>query len=225
MSVSAWLCAAGLFIPGTAVASPSRELRSGGTVAPLPLDSQEILQRWQVPQEGSSIYGLATDNQGNVIVAGKHNVRKYTRNGLLLSEWIPPDPGTADIWGIEIPASENVVVLDVGNGRVLTFSWEDGLLNYWALPESGRYRADLAVDEDGNVYVAARNRIRVYSPEGVHLRGWDVPYLVSVDTRASCNSAATDSSFGNGVQTQTRKVPTLTVRVRFLWTAVGSSTC
>ncbi len=180
ISVAASLCAAALIISGTGVATAGGELRTGGAVVPLPLDYPELLQRWEVPSDVRS-QGLAADNQGNVIVASRHKVRKYSRSGLFLSEWTLPDPDTAHIAGIEIARGENVVVLDVGNGRVLTFSWEEGLLNWWPLPESGHYQADLAVDAEGDVYVATRGQIRVYSAEGAHLREWPVSFPIGVD--------------------------------------------
>ncbi len=136
--------------------------------------------------------GLAAGPDGTLYVADSlnHRVQAFNASGELLNAWgvfEVGERGTAaggnfnQPWGIATGPDGNVYVADTWNHRVQVFTPEGEFLRAWG--QLGQLDAaasqidfwgprDIAVDADGNVYVAdtGNKRVRVYTSEGEWLR-------------------------------------------------------
>jgi DNA-binding beta-propeller fold protein YncE len=139
-----------------------------------------------------------------------HTVRKFTTDGKLLltlgTSGRPSDTGIVDIdyrtirragppfnrpTNLALAPDSTLLVTDgYGNARVHRFAPDGRLLASWGEPGSGPGQFNLphgiAVDRDGNSYVADRenSRIQVFNPQGKFLAEWtDVarPMQVFID--------------------------------------------
>jgi DNA-binding beta-propeller fold protein YncE len=134
---------------------------------------------------------LAADGNGNVYVADRDVVWKFTSDGGFLSTL--GEGGGADGQfdspsGLAVDASGNMYVADTGNRRVQKFAPNGEFLAKWQSHSGGAGRFHppqirergfdtplaIAVDSDRNVYVLDKKNYRVqkYSPAGQYLTQW-----------------------------------------------------
>ncbi len=169
-------------------------------------------------------YGIARDAAGNVYVADQlnHRIRKIDPSGLV-STLAGSFPGNADgqgtsarfafPTGVFVDASGNVYVADQLNHRICKID-PSGLVSTLAGSTQGyadghgtaamfNYPASVAVDAEGNVYVADQNnhRIRKIDPSGLvsTLAGSIVDYAdgQGVDARFNNPSGVAVDAAGN----------------------------
>ncbi|MGV3539728.1 MAG: SMP-30/gluconolactonase/LRE family protein, partial [Rufibacter sp.] len=131
------------------------------------------------------IEDLAIDLQGNVYVVdhSRHRVQKFSPNGTLLAKFGSYGNGNGQFWsprGIALDAAGNVYVADDDRQNVQKFRPNsDGSYSYQATFGSGFGTENgklinpygVAIDENGNVYVAEKgnNRVQKFSPAGEYL--------------------------------------------------------
>ena len=154
--------------------------------------------------------GLAVDAFGNIYVADSANnrIQKFTGSGTFITKL--SSAGNADGMfyyprGIAIDATGNVFVSDNENHRIQKFTADGQFLDKWGkvdatgnpLPGAGNrefnYPRGIAIDRDGNVYVAdsGNYRIQKFTADGQYLGKWgivdadgkfDYPLDVAVDS-------------------------------------------
>lgn len=158
-------------------------------------------------------YGVAVDANGNVYVAdaSNHKIRKITPAGVVSTfagsgtSGNTEGTGTAATfsspYGVAVDANGNVYVADRSNNKIRKITSEgvvstfagSGTLgdadSFYGPSASFRYPVDIAVDADGNVYVAdnQNSRIRKITPTG------------GVSKLSNSSNAAVSFSYPNGV--------------------------
>jgi DNA-binding beta-propeller fold protein YncE len=131
--------------------------------------------QFEVPQ------AIAIDRHGNVFVAdtGNNRIQIFSAEGSLLGQWGSEGSGPTQFQepaGITVDGDGNVYVADVFNWRVARFSSDGSLVDQWRhcedgpdcrIPNAGsrpgefRDQRGLAVDGQGNLYVADAGNDRV----------------------------------------------------------------
>ena len=124
--------------------------------------------------------GVALDGDGNVYVADYqgHRIQVFNSEGNFLRKW--GSEGSEDgqfyrPWGVAIDNDDNVYVADwnntdCSNNQIQFFDSQGNFLRKWGSEgsEDGQFDkpAGVALDGDGNVYVADWNnhRIQVFKP-------------------------------------------------------------
>lgn len=145
-------------------------------------------------------HGLTIDDSDNVWVTdvGRHQVFKFTRDGLLLLAVGTNGVPGADTAHFNLPT--DIAVLPDGsfyvsdgyaNSRVIKFSSDGKFLFQWGVKGAGHGQFDLphavTTDSSGNVYVADRSnaRVQVFTANGQFLSEWKSeqlgrPYSVAI---------------------------------------------
>ena len=140
------------------------------------------------------------DPDGNVWVTGiyDHQVAKFTPDGQLLQIWgerdVPGDDAANHFNGpsdVAFGKDGTVYISDgYGNSRIVHLAHDGTYLGQWGSfgKKWGQFNLphSVAVDADGNVYVADRTnlRIQVFTAAGRFLRGWKTgwrPYSLFVN--------------------------------------------
>ena len=118
--------------------------------------------------------GIAVDQEGNVYVADTANsrIQVFSSNGTFISKWGRYGVGNGTFnspAGIAVDQEGNVYVADTANSRIQVFSSNGTFISKWGRYSFGgtrtsdgmRFPEGIAVDQEGNVYVAdtANNRI------------------------------------------------------------------
>jgi len=157
-------------------------------------------------------YGVAVDTAGNVYVADQsdHRIRKVAPDGTTTTlagagvEGFANGAGTAARFdypnGVEVDEAGNVYVADSGNKRirkitpggvVTTFAGtgQIGSDNGPASSASFQGPSDIAIDDDGTLYVADTNQVRRITTAGV------VSTLAGSGVAGASNGAGTTASF------------------------------
>jgi streptogramin lyase len=137
---------------------------------------------------------VAVDSGGNVYVADSWNdrIQKFDSSGNHLATWGSYGSGNGefyDPWGVAVDSDGNVYVADSSNDRIQKFDSSGALLGWWGLDDLGDTRwhdpdterignydglgdgqfwfpEEMAVDSDGNIYVAdtLNDRIQKIGP-------------------------------------------------------------
>ena len=137
--------------------------------------------------------GVAFDGEDNLYVVSSLSgtVQKFTADGRFLLGWGSTGTGDGQFerpWGLTVDGSGDVYVSDWGNDRVQKFTPDGGHLLTFGDANTRQYRAptwedidlsgespgslnhptDVAVDGDGDVYVAdwGNKRVQIYAPDG-----------------------------------------------------------
>jgi sugar lactone lactonase YvrE len=182
-------------------ATVNGQLTPTPTAAPTPVVTTTLPATlvWKIeagtdPLVGPS--GLALDAQGNLYVvdAGNNRIRKYDRDGKLLTQWgrLGQDDGQfsfgpvsnsyyTDYNGsVAVDRQGNVYVADTGNARIQKFNSIGKFLLKWGSPGEGEgqfgYIVGVVVDSQGNVYVAEnqpRPRVQKFDSNGQFLLQWN----------------------------------------------------
>ena len=127
----------------------------------------------------NSPHGVAFDRDGNILVASKHCVQKFTADGVFIAAVNKENNKQlefCDVAGIGIDRNNRVFVCDYGNHRIqilnadLTFSSSFGSCR----GGDGQflYPLNVTFDSTGNVYVTdiGNHCIQVFTAEGTFLR-------------------------------------------------------
>lgn len=131
-------------------------------------------------------HGLRVDAQGNVWTTdnGNHVLRKFSRDGTLLTTLGTPDKPSAGRDGFRAPDdlafdSEGAIyVADSGNARIVKLACDGSYVSAWGSRgrDTGKFATAhaLAVDAKDRIYVADRGnrRVQVYNTDGEHLTQW-----------------------------------------------------
>lgn len=117
--------------------------------------------------------GVAIDPAGNIYVSDSlnHRIQKFTLDGEFVSEWggMGSGPGQfEEPRGITIDREGNIYVCDYSNFRIQKFSAEGAYLAGW---NSGLC-TDVAVDDQGRLYVGRNYGINIYASDGTYLEAW-----------------------------------------------------
>ncbi len=128
-----------------------------------------------------SPYGVAVDSDDNIYVGDliNHRIQKFSLAGEPLasvgckgSKPLEFDNSCSHI--TFNPRDGNLYICDMGNRRIQILDTELAFCRMISGQQGGtgkfRYPQGVAFDSDGNVYIAARVHIQVFSPEGRHLR-------------------------------------------------------
>ncbi len=114
--------------------------------------------------------GLAVDSDGIVYVVDSnlHRVKKFTRDGVFLSQWEATYPA-----GIALGPDGNLYVTRTQDDVVSKYTKTGTLLAEW---DAGVASTGIAVDVDGSVYVADEaNVLRKFSSSGTPIWEWGEP--------------------------------------------------
>jgi len=159
-------------------------LISRNTILEVDSESGEIINSWGA-DHFIMPHGLTVDNKNNVWVTdvGLHQVFKFSHDGeLLMTLGVAKIPGS-DSLHFKLPTDVAVAndgsfyISDgYGNSRVVKFSAEGKFLLEWGTygNQEGQFNIPhaIALDHEGNVYVADRqnNRVQQFNPDGVFIR-------------------------------------------------------
>ena len=152
------------------------------------------------PGEFNNPLGIAFDSQDNIYISdyGNHRVQKLDVYGNFLSEWGGEGRKPGQFNGpyyVETDASDNLYVVDRGNHRVQKFTAEGESLGIWGAaggdgspgdgPGEFNWPHEIAIDDDGRVYVADtyNQRVQVFTSDG--------EYLYSLGDQATFSSPKT----------------------------------
>jgi hypothetical protein len=140
--------------------------------------------------------GIHADTAGNLYVTdpGNFRIQKFDCKGNFVQQW-PMETGVGDEVpprpiGISTDAANNVYVADYSGCRVLIFNSNGSLLRQWstcvlsvhqlqqwntaATMDDCYQPYDLDLDDEGNVYICARDSHRIvkYTNNGTCITGW-----------------------------------------------------
>ncbi len=165
------------------------------------------------------IYGLATDESGNLYAAcigsdvvqrvgsDSDEVQKYAPDGKLISRWGSTGSGDGQFqspWAITVGPSAHVYIADTGNCRVQKFTADGRFLARWGTPGTGDGQFSglffIAADGSGNVWVGDQlgngtHRMQKFDANGTFLTKWTKRIMTS--PQAFLRGAVTVDSSGN----------------------------
>ena len=124
-------------------------------------------------------FALAMDSAGVIYAADgyTYKIQLFSRDGAAIGEWLGPSPGDSSYpWPSAIEVARDGTILVIRENAVLRFGADGSVLQSWGDSEEPRLYgpAGLAVDRDGNVYVAdnGAHKIFKYSESGEFLINW-----------------------------------------------------
>ena len=178
----------------------------------------ELVTAWGEHGEGNGEFeypsGVAVDSNGNVYVSDRENnrVQKFSNSGAYITQWGSKGTGDGqfqDPEGIAVDSSGNVFVVDQFNRRVQKFRQNSGnplvydLVTKWGTFGDGNGQLNfawgIAVDRDGNVYVADEgldrpDRVQKFSNSGAYITQWPTKSkTVAVDSSGNVYLANNES--------------------------------
>ncbi len=123
--------------------------------------------------------GIAVDDTGDVFVAdsGNDRVQRFSSAGVFELAWSGSldDPGD-----VVVGQGPSVYVVDAGHRRVLRFTRAGGAMpmfeevSLYAAFTPRRFQGAVAVDANGNLYVARDGGVAKYTRSGAFVREWDL---------------------------------------------------
>ncbi len=135
--------------------------------------------------------GLAVDGDGNLYVAdsGNHRVQKFDREGGFIAEVGSLGSGEGEFnepWGVAVDSEGNLYVADTWNNRIQKFDRDLNFLTQWGQPASDLSNPkpydfwgprDVAIDPEGNVWVAdtGNSRVLKFASDGTFLTSLGEP--------------------------------------------------
>jgi len=150
---------------------------------PLRDTAPTFVKEWSYDSYGfgelGGLFAIAMDSTGIVYAADgyAYKIQRFSRDGELIGEWLGPSPGdSSSPWPLAIAVARDGTILAIRDGTILRFGPDGAVLQSWG--DVGEQRLDgpagLAVDLDGNIYVAdnTAHRIFKYSEAGEFLMSW-----------------------------------------------------
>jgi DNA-binding beta-propeller fold protein YncE len=110
---------------------------------------------------------IAVDADGEVFVGDLGRIQVFTSEGVYVRHWLLSLGGDS-AEGLAFDSQGRLYVASQIQNRVLVFSQDGALLDFWGLVHA----AEVAVDGDDNVYVSELERIKKFSNAGVLLLEW-----------------------------------------------------
>ena len=98
--------------------------------------------------------GVATDSSGNVYVADRNRIQKFTSTGTFIAKWGTYGSGMGQFSSpsdVATDSAGNVYVADSGNNRIQKFTSSGTFITKWGRMASS---SNLAADSAGHVYVS-----------------------------------------------------------------------
>jgi sugar lactone lactonase YvrE len=162
----------------------------------------------------ASVYGLATDVQGNIFLADfdMGEIRKYNANHQLLKKFGTQGSGNGQFSGVRelaIGPNQKLYALDQNNSRVQIFDLEGNFLGKFGSSGSGNGQFSvpygLAVGNDNKVYVADKDnhRVQIFDANGNFLSkfgtqgSFDGQFQSPYDVAAFPNGDVAVADYGN----------------------------
>lgn len=168
-----------------------------------------VLARWAgfdvVPGQTDTVVGIAIDPaSGDVWVTDTtadkvvHLASDLTQKG----NWGSTGPGKGQFFspgGLAVDPTGNIVVADMGNDRVQTFTPDGTVVSVWDAPGGKTAPVDIAVDQKGNVYASTVQPLMLTVTGGkvVELSSSGSPMLTLADAAGTAflfPDAAVDSA-------------------------------
>jgi DNA-binding beta-propeller fold protein YncE len=156
--------------------------QAAGTPAPSPYTGALVQAVWQAKHDLLYPTGIALDSSGNIYVidGGNQRIVKFSSSGAYVTAWGSSGEGvgqfsfwdgSAHFGGIAVSSNNDVFVADY-SGRVQIFDSGGKFLRAWRSAERISYVFALALDHGGDVYLAADNQVKKFSPDGQPLGRW-----------------------------------------------------
>jgi pimeloyl-ACP methyl ester carboxylesterase/streptogramin lyase len=146
--------AGNVYLPGGSKGAALVKMAPAGTV----------LARWGgfdvVPGQTDTVVGIAVDPKTGDVWATDttaDTVVRLTTDLTQKAKWGATGPGKGQFFspgGIAIDAKGNIVVADMGNDRVQTFTPDGTVVSVWDAPGGKTAPYDVAVDQKGNFYAS-----------------------------------------------------------------------
>jgi len=122
---------------------------------------------------------VAADKDGNIYIAGGHNISKYTPDGSLIFRIEQGSDYELSSWmHVAIGDSGNIYVTNQDRNNILKFDSNGNYLTKWGNYGDGNYQFNnpwgIAADNQGNVYIVdhSNHRISKFNSDGTFLATW-----------------------------------------------------
>ena len=123
-----------------------------------------VLARWAgfdvVPGQPDTVVGIAVDSASGDVWVTDTNADAVVRLAPDLTQkekWGSTGPGKGQFsspGGIAVSPQGNIVVADMGNDRIETFTPDGKVVSVWAAPGGKTAPVDVTTDQEGNVYAS-----------------------------------------------------------------------
>jgi sugar lactone lactonase YvrE len=151
-------------------------------------DAPEVLLEWGSRGlnngEFSDINGIAVDAVGNVFVADRHRVQKFTADGVFVTRQGGVFSSSQEgqfrgATGLAVDGEGNVYVADWGNNRVQKFDNDLRFVRSIGSHGTGDGQfvepTDVVIDGHGNLGVVSHYKVQKFTPDGTFLTSWSLP--------------------------------------------------
>ncbi len=156
--------------------------QAASTAVPSQYTGPLVQALWEAKHDLLYPTGIAPDSSGNVYVidGGNERIVKFDSSGAYVTAWGSSGggdgqfsfwDGSAHYGGIAVNPQNDVLVVDY-SGRVQVFDSSGKFLRAWSTGERVMYVFAMALDHAGDLYLAADNQVKRFSPDGKLLGKW-----------------------------------------------------